>query len=98
MDRLEFLVRRFRQLLPQPLQPDDAVQARSLRCWLQDDVGPVLQEYVQRPRFRAQARWPLLALGPGAGTAERALVEHVDAALVGYGRVLGQLARRPSLQ
>ena len=98
MQRLEFLMRRFRQLVPQPLRRLDQVQARSVRCWLVDDVGPVLEDFVQRPRFRVQATWPLQTLGVGARTAERALVDQVDAALVDAGRILRQWARRPHLR
>ena len=98
MDRLDFLVRRFRQIVPQPLTGWDPVRGRQLRCWLGEDVRPVLEDLIRRPRFRAQAAWPVQTLRPGAGTAERALVETMDAALVGQGRVLRRLARRPRVR
>src|SRR6516164_10798808 len=98
MDRLDFLVRRFRQIVPQPLTGWDPVRGRQLRCWLGEHVRPVLEDLIRRPRFRAQAAWPVQTLRPGAGTAERALVEDVDAALVALGRALGRLARKPHVR
>jgi hypothetical protein len=98
MDRLDFLVRRFRQIVPHPLTGWDPVRGRQLRCWLREDVGPVLEDLVRRPRFRAQAAWPVRTLRPGAGTAERALVEDLDAALAAQGRALRRLARRPRVR
>jgi hypothetical protein len=61
-------------------------------------VSPVLEDLIKRPRFRAQAAWPLQMLRPGAGTAERALVENLDAALVAQGRAVRQLARKPHVR
>lgn len=95
MDRLEFLVRRFRQIVPQPLTDWDPVRARLLQCWLRDDVGPVLHEYAKRPRFRLQAAWPIRTLRPGAGTAERALVDQVDSALVAQSQALYRFSQLP---
>jgi hypothetical protein len=98
MDRLDFLVRRFRQIVPHPLSDWDPARGQLLRCWLNDDVSPVLEDLTKRPRFRAQAAWPVQTLRPGSGTAERALVEDVDAALVALGRALGRLARKPHVR
>src|SRR5438128_11134309 len=98
MDRLEFLIRRFRQIVPQPLTGWDPVRSRRLRCWLKDDVGPVLDNFIKRPRFRALAAWPVQTLRPGSGTAERLLVEQVDAALVAQGRAFRQIGGRPHIR
>ena len=41
--------------------------------------------------------WPVRALRPGARTQERALVEKVDAALVGYAELIAAMAHRLGL-
>lgn len=93
VDWLAFLTRRFHQMVPQPNGSWDPVRVRHLRCWLKDDVAPVLAEYSQRPRFRRQALWPIATLRPGVETAERALVDRVDAGLVGHAQALRTIAR-----
>jgi hypothetical protein len=97
-DRLDFLLRRFRQLVPEPLTGPSPVVVRQLGCWLRDDVAPVLAGYVRRQRFRDQAAWPVRQLAPGSGTPERHLVEAADAALVGYAGVLRTWVRKPAVR
>jgi hypothetical protein len=97
-DQLDYLVRRFRQIAPQPLTGWDRVRCRELGCWLRDDVSPVMESFLMRPRFQAQAAWPLQTLRQGAGTTERALVDKVDMALVEHGGALLQLARKTSIK
>src|SRR5579859_3299980 len=92
MERLDFLVRRFRQILPEPLTGENSAARRKIKCWLMDDVRPVLEDYLKRPRFRDLAAWPVRTLRVGAGTAERALVDKVDMALVAHGRALNAFA------
>lgn len=92
MERLDFLVRRFRQILPEPLIRENSVARRRIRCWLTDDVRPVLEEYLKRPRFQDLAAWPVRTLRVGMGTVERALVDEVDVALVAHGRALKAFA------
>jgi hypothetical protein len=93
MDRLEFAVRRYRQIMPQPVTTWLAFPADALRRWLVDDVCPVLEDYVRRPAFRAQATWPIQRLRRGAGTRERALIEETDAAVVACAKALTHFAR-----
>lgn len=93
MERLQYLVRRFHQISPDPLvgwRPDCL---RELHCWLRDDVGPDLQSYVLRPRFREQASWPIQTLSPVAKTPQRALVDTVDRSLTHYAQALQKLVK-----
>src|SRR5258705_10279383 len=64
VDRLQFLIRRFRQIAPESLKFGDPALRRNLQCWLNDDVNPVLEGYLRRPRFRDLAAWPLRTLRP----------------------------------
>jgi hypothetical protein len=57
-----------------------------------------VQEYCQRPAFKNHATWALRTLVAGAGTAERRLIESVDAGLVQSARSLLALARQKRMQ
>ena len=86
MSSLSFLRRRYEQIMSRPSPRWHDVPERQIRAWLTDDVCPFLHEFVRRPAFREQAAWPLRALAPVAGSAERRLVEEVDEALVACGK------------
>jgi hypothetical protein len=98
VDQLDFLIRRYRQILPRPLTVCNAVTARELQCWLRDDVAGWLGEFVQRASFREQARWPIRTLGRGANTPARAEVEAVDAVLVACACALQALGKKATVR
>ena len=47
MNEVDFIERRFKQILPDPLGHVQRSQLRRLDVWLRDDVCPVVEEYVQ---------------------------------------------------
>ena len=96
-DRLDLAYRRYDQLRPAPGVANAADQARALSLWLERDVGAVVDDLVGRTDFRALARWPIERLRPKAASAERALVEEIDAGLVECACRLVESARRPAV-
>ena len=95
MDRWEFAVERYRQIVPEPL-PDGLTksQARKLRIWLSDDVLPVVEEYSRRITFRAFASWPVSTLHPGARSTERAVIDALQQNLPRCAIALEKLAQQ----
>ena len=61
MDRIELALRRYQQIVPQPVDPI-RVPLRDLKVWLTEDVNAVLDDYTRRPAFRKNASWPVRAL------------------------------------
>src|SRR5205814_8310828 len=72
--------------------------AVELALWLEQDVCVLVEELVERPDFQVQARWPLEHLRAGADSAERHLVEAVDAGLVASAKRLAAFAHQPGVQ
>ena len=91
MNRLELALRRYQQILPQPVD-HIRLPLRDLNVWLTEDVNAVLDENTRRPTFRKHASWPIRALSTGAQSTERGLVDRIDAELVHCGRALLKLA------
>ena len=104
MDQLTPAIRLFQQLLPDPKQLVDAARLRKLRVWLSDDVGKVADELSRRPAFREHASWVVRRLQNGSDSAERHVVDKLEAAtsnvarayakLLGNERILTQLQSR----
>src|SRR5207302_9991517 len=97
MDWLALALRRYHQIVPHPVRAWEEIPIRPLTVWLADDVCPVVAAYCQRPAFKDQATWPLRHLLPSAGTAERQLVEAVDAGLVQAAQALLSMVRQQRL-
>jgi hypothetical protein len=93
IDPLEAALRRWERIGPSP-QKTTALQGQELSDWLDNEVCRVVAELVRRPDFQLLARWPIVELASGAHSAERALVDTVDAALVEIARrQVGYLTR-----
>lgn len=90
MDKVDFLTRSYKRILPEPVGYVENGPLRDLQIWLVDDVCPVIEEFARRPKFREHAAWVLDAIYRGAGTAERREIDALDAALI---RCAGALAR-----
>ncbi|MBI3860969.1 MAG: hypothetical protein HY290_03655 [Planctomycetia bacterium] len=69
---------------------------RELRVWLTDDLCPVIEDYVGRPRFQKFACWPLQALTEGAETPDRQLIVAVDGTIVAMAKTLSELSTDPA--
>jgi hypothetical protein len=98
MDRVEFALRRYRQIMPEPVGTWMEFPARQVQIWLTDDVCPVVEDYCKRPAFRDQATWPLRVLVPGAATPERRLIDAVDEGLVRSAHALVAIASQKRVQ
>ena len=92
MDQVERAQRQYRRIAPQPVLDWPDVPIEKMKVWVEDDVCPVVEAYRHRPAFMDHAIWPLRALARGAGTAERDLIDAVDAGLVRSARSLLALA------
>ena len=97
MDRLKMALRRYQQLVPQPVDHVE-VPLRHLNIWLREEVNPVLEEFTRRPAFREHASWPIRALEAGAQTSERELIDRIDTELVTCARALHRLATNRLLE
>jgi hypothetical protein len=91
---LEFVQRRYHQLIPQPVWAWQDFPLRPFQAWLTDDVCPLMEGYCKRPTFKDQATWPIRGLVSGAHTAERRLIENIDAGLVQSAGTLMGIARQ----
>lgn len=91
MDRLDFVLRRYKQILPKPVQWAD-MPMHDLGIWLKEDVSTLLDDYARRPAFRENASWPVRSFRPGAATEERTIVNGIDSALVDCGKALSRFA------
>jgi hypothetical protein len=98
LDQLDVALRRYEQIRPQPGEPVPARTAPELSLWLEHDVCAVTQDLVGRPDFQAESRWPIEHLAVKMATAERAMVEAVDADLVGCAQRLATFARLPAIR
>lgn len=94
MDRLEFAIRRYQQIVSHPLRTWEEFPTRVVRVWLADDVCPVVDAYRKRPAFKDHATWPIRVLVPGAESPERRRIEAVDNGLVQAARALLGIARQ----
>ncbi len=83
-DGLEVAQRRYERIRPSAAGPASPLLAEELSLWLETEVCGVVEELVERPDFRARARWPLEHLRNGARGAERLQVEAVDSGLVAW--------------
>lgn len=92
MDRIELAERRYQAIIPKPPADPWQLPHRELEVWLLNDVCPVVADYVNRPRFREQATWPLDRLRMGADSEERRVVDAFDRALVTCATTLAKLA------
>jgi hypothetical protein len=84
--------------MPPPTAQWQDFPEREVRLWLTDDVCPFLHKFARRLRFREEASWPLRVLARGAQTAERQLVERVDAAIVKCAKSISELARLKTIR
>lgn len=99
MEGYEFAARRYRQIVPEPLQVLwDTTTMRRIRTWLKDDVGPVVAKHACHPEFRRHASWPITALRPGAATPERLAVDQIAGALRPYAKALDAVAGSPRIK
>ena len=103
LDHVEVAQRRYEEIRADskrgqdvPFWPDLG-KARQISLWLEKDVCPVVEELVENPAFRAQVSWPIRQLQAGSRTAERALVDEMDAGLVECARQLVKIARHPKV-
>lgn len=94
MDRLEFAIRRYQQIVPHPVGAWEDFPIGRIKVWLTDDVCPIVEGYCKRPAFKDQATWPLRNLVAGAGVPERQLVEAVDVGMVHAAQALLELVRQ----
>ena len=88
MDRIALAERRYRQIVPEPVQNWAEMPARELGIWLKDYVAPLVGEYTARPRFRDAACWSLHEFRAGANTPARRQVDATAAALTRHARLL----------
>ena len=88
MDRIELAERRYRQIVPEPVQNWAEMPVRELGIWLKDYVAPLVGEYTARPRFRDAACWSLHEFRAGANTPARRQVDATAAALTRHARLL----------
>jgi hypothetical protein len=98
MNRLDFALRRYEQILPKPVTLWADIPLRDLGIWLAEDVSSVLDEYARRPAFREMASWAIRTLRPGASTEERALIERVDSELTGCAKCLLNLSQQKRIK
>jgi hypothetical protein len=94
MDKIDFVTRRFKQILPDPVRTVSVKDARDLQVWLRNDLCSLIENYARRTRFRELAAWVLRAIVPGANTAERQTVEDLESAVVECARALDDLASK----
>jgi hypothetical protein len=97
MNQLELALRRYQQIVPQPLD-HGRMPLRLLNIWLRENVNSVLEEITRRPTFREHASWPIIALRSGAQTGERGLIDRIDAELVKCAKALHRLASNRLLE
>ena len=93
MDRIELAERRYRQIVPEPVQNWAEMPVRELGIWLKDEVAPLVGEYTARPRFRDAACWSLHGFRDGADTPIRRQVDATAAALTRHARLLRAVLR-----
>jgi len=99
LDRLEIALAHYEEIRSSPGNRVAATtRGRELSVWLDQDVGPVVEELSQRPDFRVQARWPIERLQRGSASVERALVETVADGLVECAAALAALAGLPAVR
>jgi hypothetical protein len=55
MDRLQFALRRYQQVVPSPVFDWASFPYEKLKTWLEDDVLPALDGYWRRQSFRELA-------------------------------------------
>lgn len=83
MEELDFLTRRYRQIVPAPREYIyDSSVLRRLTVWLNDDVIPAVDSLAKRPAFREQASWVIRSLTAGSDSAERREIKLLDEALI----------------
>jgi len=87
-DRIDFAMRRFRQIVPEPIRDRHEMPVRELGVWLRDDVAPLVGEYVGRRAFQNAALWSLRAFRTGFNSPERQQVDTVARSLVAVARLL----------
>lgn len=92
MDRIDFALRRYRQLVPQAVALHLDLPVSQLERWLTEDVAGLVGEYAHRPLFREAAAWSIRALRPKAETPQRrqldGIVERFQAQACTLGTIL----------
>lgn len=96
MDKIEFAERRYKQILPNPAKY--VLDLRRLKIWLVDDVCPVIEEFVRRPKFRDYATWSIVVLKAGSKSPERREIDNTDDALARCAGAFTKLAAKPQIQ
>jgi len=94
MDHLELARKRYEAIRSECPERPDGMRRKELSTWLRADVGRVVEPLVDRPDFRAHARFPMDRLQKGAKSEERQLVQAVDQALVRSAQRLAEVARQ----
>jgi hypothetical protein len=97
-NRLRFAIRRYETLMPVPEKHIFGSKLRRLRLWLNDDVCSVIEDYVNRPKFRERASWSLRALHPDADTEERQQLTALRRALQKCAASVTKLAKKKRIQ
>jgi hypothetical protein len=93
-DRLDYSVRNYELIRPQPSQASAKTKAAELADWIDRDVVPIIDELSRRSDFQSHARWPLERLLRSADAPERRLVESVENRLVDAAGALAAFAKR----
>ena len=93
MDKLANTIRLYQRIMPDAQKPMDSVTLRKLRVWLSDDVATLAEGFAQRPSFRERAVWPVRALRAGSDSAERRVIDALEAAFVDSARAYAKLLK-----
>ncbi len=96
-DALAYALRRYERTRPEPREKSDLLKAHALADWIERDVCPLVADLSRRPTFQTLARWPLDHLLPGAASAERRLIEAVDARLGTIAQALAAFAKKKAI-
>jgi len=104
MNVFEQAARRYGELVPadvvaaKPVERHRQLQTSKIEAWIANQALPAIAEMWDRPIFREHATWAQQLLVSGSESAERALVDQVDAALVAEAKSLKTLLRSKLIQ
>lgn len=97
-DYVDVAIRRYRQIVPEPITNYDEFPDREVRAWLENDVCATVEDFVENLEFQEWATRSVRSLAPGSGTPERALLEATATAIQRSASCLWDLVQRKTLR
>ena len=97
-DFLDLALQSYKEICAESERDGRPQHIHRLIDWLCGDAVDAIDNLVSRPDFRAEARWSVERLQPGATGPERGLVDTVDDALVQHAAALLQFAQNRGIR